>query len=112
MRGSALFAGWGGTNMYTLPCSARAKTEETIVEALMNDFGNLYLFGIGMLGIEQVVPCMGRYGGWNTRQRRFTKMQATRLRGSGKFGMLLPVRRGNCIQFASLTSSSGTKTLK
>ncbi len=91
--------GRSGTNKYTVPCSAHAKTEETIVKTLTNDFGNLYLFGLGMLRIEQVVPCTGDYGGWNTRQSRFKRCKPGIADGTSKLGMLPPIRRGNCIQF-------------
>ena len=73
MRGPALFAGLTGTYMETLHCSARAETEETIVEALLDNLGNLYLFSVGMLGIEEVVPGVGSNGGRNACQRRFKR---------------------------------------
>ena len=51
MRGPALFARLAGTYMATVIFLVRTETEETIIEALADDFGNLHLFGLGMVGI-------------------------------------------------------------
>src|SRR5580658_9890543 len=61
-------AGIGGRKANT-GWSARAETEEAVVEALLDDLGNPDLFGVGVLGVEEVVPGSRDDSRRNARQR-------------------------------------------
>lgn len=78
--------------------SAGSETEQAVVEALADNFDDLYLRGLGVKWIEQVVPGVwGNYGG-NARDCRFQGSQPGIANAPCQFQVLFPFAPGSRIE--------------
>lgn len=76
-----------------------AETEEAVVEALVDDLGDLYMLRVWMFWVEQVVPGMRDYCRRDARERRFQRGEPLVTYPLGNPLSFSPVCRQRMIEF-------------